>query len=123
MPWSFVSSMPVGEAIVAVRLPVEPRACPAMQLSPQPCSSKVKLGGAMTTSSRTTALPWSMLSVTSMMARGGVRSHTTPSVIFSTGLKPLVSPSFVFVGYSSPTLVSKRQLFVPGWGMTHMMTV
>jgi len=125
MPWSRVSGMPVGEAMVAVRRPVEPRGCPGTQFWPQPVgrSSKAKPGGAMMRSSRTTAVPCCTLSVTSMIAPGGLRSFVTSSCIFSTGVKPGVSPSLVFVGYVRPSTVSKRHVFMPGLGLTTRITV
>mmetsp|Transcript_52061 Transcript_52061/g.153570 ORF Transcript_52061/g.153570 Transcript_52061/m.153570 type:complete len:264 (+) Transcript_52061:992-1783(+) len=119
-PESFVRGSPVGEAMVAVRRPS--RDLPGMHMSPQPAarSSNVKPGGAMISSSRMTALPWSMLSVTSMIAIGGLRCVCTVSAMRSTGVKPWVAPSFVFVK-PMVSMVSKRHVLVPGLGNTRIV--
>mmetsp|Transcript_37608 Transcript_37608/g.66111 ORF Transcript_37608/g.66111 Transcript_37608/m.66111 type:complete len:261 (-) Transcript_37608:1628-2410(-) len=58
-----------------------------------------------------------------MIARGGLRIAWICRDICSTGRKPVVTPSLVFVGYCPPSLVLKSQVLVPCLGITHMMMV
>mmetsp|Transcript_81491 Transcript_81491/g.207050 ORF Transcript_81491/g.207050 Transcript_81491/m.207050 type:complete len:214 (-) Transcript_81491:175-816(-) len=125
-PVSTVSGWPVGDASVAVRRPVEPKACPGMHMSPQPLGpeSKRKPGGAMMSSSRITDEPWSTSRMISMVAFGGLRTTVTVSKNLSTGLKPLEFPSLVFVKPSFASVVSMRQVLTPeDCGYTRRLTV